>query len=192
MKRVIIVHGWEGFPEEGWFPWLKRELEQRGFHVDVPAMPVPDEPTIERWVPYLASVVGTPDEDTYLIGHSMGVRAIIHYLNTVPPDTKVGGVVSVAGAMILRNLEPEEEPIFKPWFAVPLDYAAIRALAGTIVAVFSDDDPWVPLEQNKQFWADQLGAEVVVLDNRGHFSGSDGVIELPEVRDAVLKMVGEE
>jgi hypothetical protein len=27
-KRVFIIHGWEGYPEEGWFPWLKKELEK--------------------------------------------------------------------------------------------------------------------------------------------------------------------
>lgn len=24
-KRVFITHGWDGYPEEGWFPWLKKE-----------------------------------------------------------------------------------------------------------------------------------------------------------------------
>lgn len=38
-KRVFIVHGWDGYPEEGWFPWLERELEARGFEVHVPALP---------------------------------------------------------------------------------------------------------------------------------------------------------
>ena len=30
MSKVVIVHGWGGTPEEGWFPWLRRELEERG------------------------------------------------------------------------------------------------------------------------------------------------------------------
>ena len=25
-KRVFIVHGWGGHPDEGWFPWLSSEL----------------------------------------------------------------------------------------------------------------------------------------------------------------------
>ena len=29
MKRVFIIHGWEGHPENAWFPWLKKELEQK-------------------------------------------------------------------------------------------------------------------------------------------------------------------
>lgn len=59
-KRVFIIHGWDGYPEEAWFPWLKSQLEQAGFTVEVPAMPQPDEPTIEAWVPKLAEVVGEP------------------------------------------------------------------------------------------------------------------------------------
>ena len=22
-KRAFIIHGWDGYPDEGWFPWLK-------------------------------------------------------------------------------------------------------------------------------------------------------------------------
>ena len=43
-KRAFIIHGWDGYPEEGWFPWLKAELEQRGFTVEIPSMPHPAEP----------------------------------------------------------------------------------------------------------------------------------------------------
>ena len=38
MKRVFIIHGWGGYPEEGWLPWLKKELEKNGFKVFVPAI----------------------------------------------------------------------------------------------------------------------------------------------------------
>ena len=68
MKRVIIVHGWSGYPEEGWFPWLKAELEKKGFEVNVSEMPDADNPRIEKWVPKLAEVVGNLDEETYFVG----------------------------------------------------------------------------------------------------------------------------
>ena len=41
-KRVFIIHGWEGYPEECWFPWLKTEIEKTGFEVVVPNMPDAD------------------------------------------------------------------------------------------------------------------------------------------------------
>lgn len=49
-KRAFIIHGWDGYPDEGWFPWLKTELEKNGFQVHVPAMPKSAEPKIEAWV----------------------------------------------------------------------------------------------------------------------------------------------
>ncbi|PIP29922.1 hypothetical protein COU12_02115 [Candidatus Jorgensenbacteria bacterium CG10_big_fil_rev_8_21_14_0_10_54_38] len=50
MKRVFIVHGWDGYPEEGWFPWLKRELEARGFEVHVPPLPDAGNPRIQNFL----------------------------------------------------------------------------------------------------------------------------------------------
>ncbi|MDP3875283.1 MAG: alpha/beta hydrolase, partial [bacterium] len=67
MKRVFIVHGWDGHPEEGWFPWLKEELEKKGFEVSVPVMPNPAEPKIETWIPFLSQLVGTPDVNTFFV-----------------------------------------------------------------------------------------------------------------------------
>ena len=70
MKRAIIVHCWSGYPEYCWYQYVKRELEANGFEVQVPAFPDRDEPNMEKWVPVLKQAVGTPDENTYLIGHS--------------------------------------------------------------------------------------------------------------------------
>lgn len=36
VKRVVIAHGWDGHPNEIWFPWLKAELEKREFEVIIP------------------------------------------------------------------------------------------------------------------------------------------------------------
>lgn len=69
MKRVFIVHGWAGFPEEGFFPWLKSELIKRGFSVFVPVMPNALAPKIEEWIPFLSEQVGKPDSETYFVGH---------------------------------------------------------------------------------------------------------------------------
>ncbi len=67
-KKLIIVHGWECYPEEGWFPWLKAELENRGWSVQVPAMPSTNQPEQARWVPYLVTIAGEVDKNTFLVG----------------------------------------------------------------------------------------------------------------------------
>ena len=39
--NIFILHGTEGHPGENWFPWLKQELEQKGYNVIVPQFPTP-------------------------------------------------------------------------------------------------------------------------------------------------------
>lgn len=94
-KRVFIVHCWDGKPNTRWYPWLKKELEKKGFEAYVPAMPNTQHPRMNAWVNHLKKVVGTPDKNCYFVGHSVGCIAILRYLETT--NTKVGGVVMVAG-----------------------------------------------------------------------------------------------
>lgn len=188
MRRVFIIHGWDGYPEECWFPWLKHELEIRGFQVEVPQMPEPSAPKVGAWVPYLAKLVGTPDAETYLVGHSMGVQTILRYLETI--DTPIGGVVAVAGFFTLIPGSiggPEDEKIAEPWLTKPMNLEKIKMNANKIVAIFSDNDRFVGFE-NLEMFKKRLGAETILLHNRGHIGGSDNIKEVPEILEAVMKI----
>lgn len=189
MKRVYIIHGWEGFPEEGWFPWVKKELENRGFVVQVPAMPNTDEPKIEEWVPFLEKLIGTPDEDTYLIGHSIGCQTILRYLGGLRIDVKLGGIVLVAGWIhkLLGLYGENEIEIARPWVEKPINFDNVKNHTKNIVAVFSDDDEFVSLD-NIDMFKEYLGAKTILEHNRGHFSQETGIKELPVVLEELLKM----
>ncbi|OGC81343.1 MAG: hypothetical protein A2V81_00855 [Candidatus Abawacabacteria bacterium RBG_16_42_10] len=190
-KRVFIVHGWGGYPEEGWFPWLKKELEARGFEVLVPQLPDSDNPRIHNWVPKLSEMVGVPDQETYFVGHSMGCQTIARYLESLPEEVKVGGVVFVAGFFKrLTNIEDDTEvkEIAKHWLETPLDLEKVKSHLFKSVAIFSDNDKYVPLD-NKDDFHNKLGSEIIIEHHKGHFSGaSDGITELPSVLEAVLKI----
>lgn len=190
-KRVIIVHGWDGYPEEGWFPWLKDELEARGFAVSVPQLPDPGTPHINTWVPKITEIVGTPDAQTYFVGHSVGCQTIARYLAGLPENTTVGGVVFVAGFFKrLTNLEDDEEvrTIAKEWLETPLDLKKIKTHLPKSVAVFSDDDPFVPLDNQDDF-RDKLDSRIIIEHQKGHFSGPrDNATKVPTILNAFLEM----
>ncbi len=186
MKRVFIIHGWEGYPEEGWYPWLKKELEKKSFEVFVPAMPNTDEPKIDEWVNFLTNLVGEPDENTYFVGHSIGCQAILRYLEKLN-GKKIGGAVFVAGWFILSELETEEEKIIgKPWIETPIDFNKVKIATNNFVAIFSDDDPVVPFKKNEKIFSEKLNAKIIIERSKGHFSEGDGVKELPVALDSIL------
>ncbi|MEK6872369.1 MAG: alpha/beta fold hydrolase [Nanoarchaeota archaeon] len=69
--NFILLHGYQGSPEKNFFPWLKKELEQRGHTVTVPSLPHANKPKIEEQVNYVIKNV-TFDENTIIVGHSLG------------------------------------------------------------------------------------------------------------------------
>ncbi len=191
MKRVFIIHGWGGYPEEGWFPWLKKELEERGFNVQVPAMPDPSHPQKDAWLEKLREIIGTSDEETYLVGHSLGGGAIYLYLQSLPADQRIGGVVTVAGvaseASITNRINEVDGAwdVLGPWIKTPHNWQAIKDHADFFTAIFSDTDVWIRTE-TADLLQEKLHARTMILQNMRHFSGDDGITKLPEALAALL------
>lgn len=192
-KRVFIVHGWDGHPEEGWYPWLKKELETKGFSVFVPQLPEAESPRIHNWVPKLAEAVGVADENTYFVGHSMGCQTIARYLETLPENVKIGGAVFVAGFFKhLTGLEDDSDvkETDEHWFSTPLNLGKVNSHLPKSIAIFSDNDTWVPLDNQDDFRG-KIGSKIIIEHGKGHFSGGrDGITELPIVLKSVLDIAG--
>ena len=190
MNRAIIVHCWGGVPEYCWYPWVKKELEAKGFKVDVPALPETDAPNLAKWLPVLQQVAGEPDENLYIIGHSVGCITILRYLELLAEGQKVGGVVLVAGFTDdLREIDEIEDEL-KSFFQTPIQWDLIKSRAKKFTIIHSDNDPYVPLKHADTF-IEKLGAELIMKPGFKHFSGpidqEDSCLELPEVVTSVLK-----
>ena len=184
MKRVIVIHGWEGKPSSNWFPWLRAELEARGVKVEVPQMPDTDHPKESAWVPYLAKVVGEPDEGTFLIGHSLGGITILRYLESLPEGVRIGGAVLVAGfSEPLPNRKAFAE--LNTFFKCPVNFERVRrAVAKQFIAIQSDNDRYVPLIHGEIF-KEKFGAKLITIKNGGHFNAKDGYAQFPEALHAL-------
>lgn len=182
--RAIIVHCWGGDPEYCWYPHVKKELEAKGFQVQVPALPDTDTPNLSKWLPVLERVVGQPDEELYLIGHSAGVITILRYLEKLNPDQKIGGVIMVAG--FTDNLGFTE---LKNFFTTEIQFVKIKHQAKYFVAIQSDDDPYVPLKHG-DILKEKLGAELIIKHHAKHFSGpideENSCLELPEIMESII------
>lgn len=189
-KRVFVVHCWAGRPKDGWYPWLKKELTKKHFDVNVLKMPNTETPKIKDWVNYLSEQVGKLNKNTFFVGHSIGCQTILRYLEK--ENKKCAGLIFVAPWMQLDENTIKEEgkeavKIAKPWLTIPIDFAKIRKLKIKTVAVFSDNDPYVTLD-NISIFEKQLHSDIILMHNKGHFSGSDKVKKIPEVLKELLEI----
>jgi uncharacterized protein len=182
MKKAILIHGWDGYPEEGWRPWLKDELEKKGFEVIVPSMPDSAKPKMSKWLGHLEGIVDNPDENLYFVGHSLGCITILRYLESLAVGKKIGGVVLVAG--FSSNLGFDELDTF---FVNKINWSKIKSNCEKFIAIHSDNDPFVSLHY-ADFFKDELGAQVIIEHNMKHFSGSDNINTLPSALESILKL----
>ncbi len=181
-KRAFLIHGWGGYPEEGWRPWLEEALLKHGIQAVSPAMPDTNTPQMEKWIEHIHSVVGEPDQETYLLGHSLGSIAILRYLETFKEKQKVGGVVLIAGFTDDLGV-----PELRNFFLKPIDWEKIKSVCSKYISIESDNDPYNLAPYNEAF-KKYLGAETLLEHNMMHFSGDDGISELPIALESVLKL----
>jgi serine hydrolase len=189
MKQVYIIHSRGAGPRDHWYPYVASALEEAGFAVHVPQMPDPEAPKQSAWMEALASHISIINENTYLIGHSVGCQAALRLLGSLEPGQRAGGVVLVAGWVSVPNWEgrtEEQKAILNDWLNPPLDLKSLAGRSNHFTAIFSDNDPFVP----KENWAaceKELHAKVIVKHSAGHFEGEHAT-DLPEAVAAVESM----
>ncbi|MBI4150723.1 serine hydrolase family protein [Candidatus Woesearchaeota archaeon] len=178
MKRVFIVHGWGSNPKRSWFPWLKRELEKEGYEVHTPQLPSPFWPDRQAWVDALDKAVGTPDDDTYFIGHSLGCTTILLFLQE--KKVNVGGAVFVAPWVEVENPSWLQRLLLRTWREVRIAFRMLKRAPFDFSTIFSDDDPFIALS-GADVCRKKLGANVVVEHGKHHFDTINHVTELKTV-----------
>jgi predicted alpha/beta hydrolase family esterase len=189
MKKVHIVHSRGAHPNDFWYPAAAHALEGANFTVKIPQMPNPESPKKTEWLAALEPLQQEIDENTYLLGHSVGCQAVLRTLDSLPEGVKCGGVVLVAGWVSVPAWEgrtDEEKAVLNDWMNPPLDLRRLAETSKRFTAIFSDNDEFVPPE-NWKACEEQLHAKVIVKHAAGHFEGKND-LQLPEVVDAILEM----
>ena len=192
MNKVYIVHCWDGSKDDGWYPWLDKELSNENTIVYRFNMPNTENPKIDEWVPFLDSIVKDLDSNTYFVGHSIGCQTILRFLQS-RDITNIGGILLVAPWLDLlpeaiSDLESYETA--KPWLTLPIDFEKVKKFTSNITCIFSDDDYFVSLSQKEEF-ENKLNAKIIVVSNKGHISKEDNVYELDEILNECKQMIKE-
>ena len=190
MRKIYLVHCWDGTSDDGWYPWIAEKLNNNDTNVIKFDMPNTASPTIEEWVKTLDTKVDKLNEETYFIGHSIGCQTLMRYLET-KEVTKIGGILFVAPWLDLlpKAIEDEESyNIAQHWINTPIDFEKIKQFTNNIKCIFSNNDYFVSLEQEKEF-KNKLNAETIMVNNKGHISQDDNIYELDEILNLSIKML---
>ncbi len=192
MNKVYIVHCWDGTKEDGWYPWLDEKIANNDNKVIRFDMPNTATPKIKEWVEELDRQVDKLDENTYFVGHSIGCQTIMRYLEKTDVK-KIGGILFVAPWLdLLPEAVSDEESynIAQPWINTLIDFEKVRSVTNKITCIFSDNDYFVSLEQEKRF-KELLHAKTLIVKDKGHISVDDGIKELDEIYKELCEIIND-
>ena len=183
-RRVFIVHGFEGNPHGNWFDWLAAQARACGVQAGALVMPNPGNPTVQSWQFTLDQHIGKPDENAFLVGHSLCCITLLHFLCRQQPE-RIGGLVLAAGFADPLPPLPQLDPYIKG--AAP-DFSVLNRIRMPKQCLVSDNDSHVPPALTLSM-AERLGSPVIHIPNGGHLMDSDGFTELPQVWEALKPML---
>lgn len=163
MKNAIIFHGTSCSPNMFWYPYVKGELEKKGYQVWVPHLPQPDKPDLSIWLPY-ALKNGKFTKDTVIIGHSAGTALTLGLLENI--KTTVKQVILVAG--FCSNITGSDGKILKDSY----DWKKINSSSRDFIFINSDDDPWGINDESGRELFNHLGGTQIILHGQGHMGSN--------------------
>lgn len=180
IDHVIILHGLGANPYIMWFPWLRRQLEDKGVHVDVPVLPESFKPTYDNWMLAARTYAKNASGSTLFVGHSLGGVLALRLLEKTAP-WKVGGVVTVASPFAVQAKIGD----FMTFFDARINWRKVKNRARLFTAIHAKNDPVVPYDHALRY-GELLDAKLVLTDRGGHFTAMTAPLVL-ETIEPMLK-----
>lgn len=180
------MHGSYGSPEENWFRWLEKELNQLGREVILEQFPVDSWEVIEKigadkirsyeaieslasWEKYFVDHIlpKIKDEEIGFVGHSIAPIFMLHMLNKY--DFKLKKAIFVSPFFNIPDAPSVWQfyPVNKTFYTYDFDFNKIKSKIGKSYVVYGDNDPYVPATEPPLF-AEKLDSEIHVVPGGGH------------------------
>ncbi len=171
-----------GSPNGNWKPWLMAELEKKQILAASVYMPEFDNPTPEGWSAELTHQINlNPEDEIYLVGHSLGGTTILHYLQSQNAKPVSGAIFVGSPCGVVKNNRIDN------FFTKSFDFQKIRSNCHQFSVIHSDNDPYVP-EEHAHILAKELSADLTIVPRAGHFNTASGSFTLPKCLDSLMKM----
>jgi predicted alpha/beta hydrolase family esterase len=173
MEKALILEGWYNTPQDNWYPWLKKELEKKGYEVFVPDLPTihTNLPDMKKQIKFIENFLKI-SKDTIIIGHSLGAVLALR----LAEKYKYAKMFLIAG-WDFDDLTPEH----KLFWPNKIDHSKIKNNVKDIFVFSSDNDPYTTAITARGM-SKRLRGKFVLVKGACHFSEKEGgITKIPQL-----------
>jgi predicted alpha/beta hydrolase family esterase len=181
---VLILGGWYCKPTDHWYPWLKSELEKKGYKAEIPELLTMDRdyPDLETMFNQVEKLYFDIDElgksadskshqyekEIILVGHSLGSLLALR----LAEKYKINKLILLA-TWDYDDLTTNHKSFWKS----PLNHSLIKQNSKEIHIFITNNDPYFTPFQGQEM-TKRLDAHSHFIKNMGHFcKDSDPALE---------------
>jgi predicted alpha/beta hydrolase family esterase len=191
--QFVVFHGSFGNPQENWIPFLKENLVRDENNILIPQMPVDvwkniiekgrgyTSPTqnVQNWLQTFEKEIlpNLQKENVVFVGHSIASLFILHVVNHFNLSLQKAIFVSPFLSVLPRW---EFTTVNGTFYKTDFDFVKTQNLIEKRIAVFSDNDPYVPQEKFEEF-VNLTKSEPILIKNGGHLNSDAGFITFPKL-----------
>ena len=178
-NNYMLIHGSFGSPFVNWIPWLRKEIENKELEVYTPEFPRGvGYQNYLNWSKLLKVYLesGILNKNTIIYAHSIAPVFICKFL--VENNIKVKRLVLVCGFNNYLGINEEYDTVNESMFFDNLE--DIKKYCGEIICYYSDNDPYVKYEKEKEF-ADIIATKQILISGGGHLNSESNYQEFNEL-----------
>ena len=178
-NNYLLVHGSFGSPFSNWIPYLRKEIENKDLEVYTPDFPTGvGYQNYENWSKLLKNYVeaNVINENTIIFAHSIAPIFICKFL--VENKIKVKRLIFVCGFNNYLGIDKDYDAVNESMYFDNL--ADVKNYCDDIVCFYSDNDPYVKYEAEKEF-ADIITENQIMISGGGHLNSESGYTEFTEL-----------
>lgn len=181
MKTYFIIHGSFGDSQGNWFPWLEKQLCDKGNKVINLDFPIgEDKQNYRNWEMVLNSVKRFITKDSVFFCHSISCIFLVKYC--VKNNIKIGKAIMVSGFNNYLGLNNEYDTVNCTMY---LNNASdFVNLCKDRICIHSLNDPYVPLEKLEEF-TKLINAKEIVIEQGGHLNAESGYKKFPKLLELI-------
>ncbi|HUX35733.1 MAG TPA: alpha/beta fold hydrolase [Candidatus Paceibacterota bacterium] len=163
--NFLILHGYTGSPRENKYPWIRKELEKRGYKVSIPELPNTNNPNEKEQVDYVLKNCKL-DKNTVLFGHSLGAVVALKVLQKAnKPIAKL-----VLGAAAIDPKFSKERRPYWDNFNWDFNFKKINSLVSDKVVISDINEPHRAAYM--RYLTEKLSAKLIEEKSvKKHFTG---------------------
>jgi len=170
-KKVILIHGYTSSPQKRKYQIIARKLSELKIDYSIPTLPGGINPHSQEWLEIIDKEVKNSKKPVVLIGHSLGTRAVLLYLDKFNRKVDTVILISPLDNNFKENRE-RRDGNYADFFDYALDMEKIKNLADKFTVMHSKDVDSIDYNQGVEI-SKQLGAKLITYENMGHFSGEE-------------------